>query len=1358
VARALRNVAIVVAVIVLVGAALVGGVRLWLETGHGGRFAARQVTERVSGAIAGDLSAERVGLDGLSGVTAEGVELRSPEGDRIGSAARLSADLSVRELLGGGPIVVRGLRVEGLVLDVVAPEDEAPDLVRALRSAVESEVDESGPGRPISILDARIGIERLTVRAAPGAPPDVAAGPGELAGDLRIEGERLEVDGRARLDLARPIAGPLELSARVRLEGGSLELPDLVATLPGAVEVAGSTRPREAPRPAGGDPEGTSVPPLELSISLPADGLLPYGGPPLRGAVAAQGSVSFDAGRIEVRATVRPPGPGEIEVLASLGPGDPRRLDLLVDARGVDPSRLDGAAPAGRVWAALRLRGAAALPPDARAAGTFWLARSRVAGERIGPGRARVAVRGARVSADGIDLSVPGGRVRGRLAAGGKAPLDADLRGSFSRVESLVAAARSLGADVPDAAGALDGRLRVGGAAASRRLVIDLAAPSLTISGRSLSEVDAAVRLDGAALTARVSARTPDGPLAADLRGTRIAPERLRIASLALTVLESEWRLDGPTTIDWGAGRLAVSGLVLRGPGVLRADGVLSPGEGARGRRVRADLAAEAVPLEILELLRPEGLPDGVADARARIRGTLRAPEVDLAVRLQVREGDERAVAELSVQGTTAKAEGRLLLDVNGAPAARAEATLRAAPQGDLVSAAGVLSARLEATLSVPTLDTGILARLGVPLGGVRGTLEAAFTASGPLGKADVAGDVRIADVVVLDHPDLGRLPPLAADLRIDAGSRAVELSFLAEAPGVPAIRGAFRLGRPLPELLAGGRIADAAIEGRLEVERGPLALMRLGARADAVGVRAELAGTLGDPAVEVTAEVEDLVVDEMPLGAAKVEASATTRGGRLALRMAPRGGGTLVAEAEALPGEPWRAVVEARQASLDALRFLPQTGVVEGAFADGRLELRGGSSPRAEGELRLEARRLPLAGYGTFRDVVVELRASESRLEIRRLTAALLGGRADASGEIAWWDGGARAALRLDADAFPVPRELRPLGELTARADVALALDGRRVEGTIALSPGEIRLAEGGPGELHPTSLPPTYVVHEGEGEEAAAEERGPSYSGRVHLTIPRDFWVRSEAANLEVTADLTALLEGDRLSFTGAVRVPRGSLSVLARRFEVERLALSFAGDPEIDPGLDGRLTHEQPALRVWIDLTGRLREPELALSSDPPMDPDQIALAVAAGRTVEPGAGLSGAVLAGALNVVAGEVGQALTENLPIDVLEVELGPGGEARRIEAGTYVGPRLFLSFARNVFALPDENENEVRAEYQLGRSVSLSSRYGDRQSGALNLLWERRFRSGAQRDGGVAPARAAEVGSGAGSLGGGAR
>jgi autotransporter translocation and assembly factor TamB len=170
-------------------------------------------------------------------------------------------------------------------------------------------------------------------------------------------------------------------------------------------------------------------------------------------------------------------------------------------------------------------------------------------------------------------------------------------------------------------------------------------------------------------------------------------------------------------------------------------------------------------------------------------------------------------------------------------------------------------------------------------------------------------------------------------------------------------------------------------------------------------------------------------------------------------------------------------------------------------------------------------------------------------------------------------------------------------------------------------------------------------------------------------------------------------------------------------------------------MDPALDGRLAFGEGAVDVWIDLAGTLREPELELTSDPPMAAADIARVVAVGEGgVGAEGGLSGAVLSGALSFVAGSVGEALAANLPVDVLSFELGPGGEVQRLEAGTYVTPRLFVSVVRRLLAEPDENRHEVQAEYELRRRVTLSTRYGDRQSGGVDLLYERRFASPEQR------------------------
>ncbi|MFN7131882.1 MAG: translocation/assembly module TamB domain-containing protein, partial [Myxococcales bacterium] len=237
--------------------------------------------------------------------------------------------------------------------------------------------------------------------------------------------------------------------------------------------------------------------------------------------------------------------------------------------------------------------------------------------------------------------------------------------------------------------------------------------------------------------------------------------------------------------------------------------------------------------------------------------------------------------------------------------------------------------------------------------------------------------------------------------------------------------------------------------------------------------------------------------------------------------------------------------------------------------------------------------------------------------------------------------------------------------------------------------------------------------------------------------LRVPRDFWIRGSEINVELTADAAAAFEGEQIALLGEVSVLRGDVELMRRRMQVERMRATFTGGAEVNPLLDGLLVVREPNVEVQIGLGGRLREPELQLSSEPAMTESEIALFLATGRGggPSPSAGLSDTVASGALNYVAGHIGQALSTALPLDVLAFELGPRGQAQRLEAGAYVTERLFVSFVRNLFVQPDENTNEVRAEYQLRPRLSLSTRYGDRQSGAVNLLWERRFQSRAQRE-----------------------
>src|SRR5690606_37988957 len=96
------------------------------------------------------------------------------------------------------------------------------------------------------------------------------------------------------------------------------------------------------------------------------------------------------------------------------------------------------------------------------------------------------------------------------------------------------------------------------------------------------------------------------------------------------------------------------------------------------------------------------------------------------------------------------------------------------------------------------------------------------------------------------------------------------------------------------------------------------------------------------------------------------------------------------------------------------------------------------------------------------------------------------------------------------------------------------------------------------------------------------------------------------------------------------------------------------------------------------------------------------------------------------------VAGDrILQALGPGVPIDVLTVEAEEGRTL--LQAGTRIGPRLFLGYARNLFPEPWENANEVRVRYQLSRPLAVESRYGDAGNGGVDLVWVEQFPTAAQ-------------------------
>jgi translocation and assembly module TamB len=206
------------------------------------------------------------------------------------------------------------------------------------------------------------------------------------------------------------------------------------------------------------------------------------------------------------------------------------------------------------------------------------------------------------------------------------------------------------------------------------------------------------------------------------------------------------------------------------------------------------------------------------------------------------------------------------------------------------------------------------------------------------------------------------------------------------------------------------------------------------------------------------------------------------------------------------------------------------------------------------------------------------------------------------------------------------------------------------------------------------------------------------------------------------------------------GEVRVLRGQVTVLGRRFDVQRdSTVRFTGPPTT-PFLNVTAEHvvaqESPPIKVFVAVRGQGTEVDLKPTSEPPLPETEIYTLLATGRrTLRRGTGASSSGTAQAASIVgsllASEAKKIISDKLPLDVVSIEAGDSGlDLARLEVGKYIGTKVYIGFTGqfNADRTRGENANAVRFEYQITPAWSFELGYGDAGSGGADIIWTKDY------------------------------
>lgn len=650
----------------------------------------------------------------------------------------------------------------------------------------------------------------------------------------------------------------------------------------------------------------------------------------------------------------------------------------------------------------------------------------------------------------------------------------------------------------------------------------------------------------------------------------------------------------------------------------------------------------------------------------------------------------------------------------------------------------------------------------------------------GRLHGLDFQGELGIADKVKMTF---GAQSQTSAVARMEAG---------ASVSGAELVEAARR--RAMREAVA--PLLDRNISLTLEVPGLPIArATNLAGKAAVAEGRLDghlaLSGTAARPQLRGEFTLKDLQAKAQHLGAADLYVEADSAGALLHVGIDPPGGGNFLGHvkmdadlgARALLSRGAASVMDGKLSGEVRARDL-DLGFLSGLIP--RLRRTGGTlrgdvklaglvrKPVGQGDAHLSGGLFDVVGQGVYEDVGLDATFSPKDVVIDRITGTEGAGtfsailvaarrpppgnpasdRIEFTGEVHLGDAESVRDRKVPGTNKPLqagPLPLRQAGEQRADLNGELDLFGDFTDGLLTLNtkiPDARLVIKQLPDKRLPSlkENPDILLVHPGERphppgrepEEVAAEEEArktATFRMHAHLDL-NHLYVKAPDFEFPVESHMNFDYDArhpDVPSADGVIHVPQGSFSALGRRFTIDDAKITETGGDISDPELEVKALFDNPQAAVTITVTGTAKAPQLDLSSNPPMDQDQIAFFLATGRiqgrATQQGGGvdLSGAATSVVGSLLFGQVRKELADVLPVDVITIDTGAQGVAGA-SVGKYIGDRVFVGY-RQRFSPPTQFENtwEGHLEYEISRAISGEITYGD-QIRDLSILYTKDF------------------------------
>ncbi|MFP4127419.1 MAG: translocation/assembly module TamB domain-containing protein [Desulfonatronovibrio sp.] len=229
------------------------------------------------------------------------------------------------------------------------------------------------------------------------------------------------------------------------------------------------------------------------------------------------------------------------------------------------------------------------------------------------------------------------------------------------------------------------------------------------------------------------------------------------------------------------------------------------------------------------------------------------------------------------------------------------------------------------------------------------------------------------------------------------------------------------------------------------------------------------------------------------------------------------------------------------------------------------------------------------------------------------------------------------------------------------------------------------------------------------------------------IELDFPARVYVRGRGLDSEWKGKLHVSGRAAEPSARGSLNIVRGHLDFLDRRFNLNNESyINLDGSAPPDPYMDIKADYGRKDMVINVRVYGPALEPEVELSSNPPMPQDEILAWVLFGRDLSSISPFQAYTLINAArNLTLGETGPdmmgRLRDFIGVDDITVSVDPDQDGTQFGLGKYVNEKVYLEVKTGT----EPGSNSVSVEVELTPRISLESSVESDSDSGIGVFWK---------------------------------